>query len=125
MNEEENLKEETVEVSGIDNADCQEKLCEEECQLEGAGKIINKITFFKSLEAIVLDQLIIFILSAVCILLLSLILNVIGFYILSSYYIAFLLIAYVFVSILYPAIMEACIGNTLGRIICKLKIVKI
>jgi hypothetical protein len=135
MNEEESLKgeenlkeetsgEETVEVVQSNNMDCEEKPCADDCTAECKGAVINKITFFKSLEMIAIDQIIIFILSAVGILLLSLILNIFGYFILSSYYIVFLFIAYVSISILYPVIMEACIGNTLGRKICKLKIFK-
>ena len=124
MNEEENLKKETVEVSEINSVDCQEKFCEEDCGLEDTGNIINKITFFKSLGAIIIDQLSVVCLSAVCIFLLTAILYTFGYKIVGSYYIVFIS-TYVLVSILYPAVMEACIGNTLGRILCKLKIVKI
>jgi len=101
-----------------------EKKLEEDCHIECKRKINNKITFFKSLEAIVIDQISIFILSLICLLLFSLIVSIFGYFILSSYYIVFLFIAYVSISILYPVIMEACIGNTIGRKICNLKILE-
>lgn len=124
MNEEENLKEETVEVIQSDNVDFHEKPCEEECCVECKGETVNKIDFLKSLGAICIDQIIVFILSAACVVLLNLILYMFGFFILSSYYIVFLFACYVVISIIYPAVMEATIGNTLGRKICNLKIFK-
>ena len=124
MNEEKNVKDENVEMSGSNDVDCQEKPCEEGCCVESKEEVINKITFLNSIEAIFLDQISIAIVSAVAIALLIAILNMAGYRILNTYYLFFALIAYIAISILYPAIMEACIGNTLGRKICKLKVFK-
>jgi hypothetical protein len=122
--ETENVETETMEMDESKNVDCQEKECDEDCCRECTGEVNTKINILKSLEAICIDQIIIFILSAVGTVLLNLILFVFGYSILNPYYIVFVLIVYVPLSILYPFIMEACIGNTLGRKICKLKISK-
>ena len=126
MNEEENLKVETSQEENLGEETTEmTQNSEKECCLECTEETTDKGTFLNSLSAIIVDQVCIATISAVGIFLLIAILNIFGYRILSSYYVVFLFITYVLISIIYPVIMEASTGNTLGRKVCKLKVFKI
>lgn len=77
-------------------------------------KVVGKKSFFRNLIAAIVDEAIIGIISVVLLYLGDFILRVAGYFI--SGKISMLLIIFVVVSILYPAIMESTKkGNTIGR----------
>lgn len=77
-------------------------------------KVVGKKSFFRNLIAAIVDEAIIGIISVVLLYLGDFILRAAGYFI--SGKISMLLIIFVVVSILYPAIMESTKkGNTIGR----------
>lgn len=87
---------------------------ENSSEVEAKDKTVSKNSFFRSLKATFVDEIIIGIVSVILLYAADLVLRIVGYYI--SGKITMMLIIFVIVSLLYPAIMESSKkGNTIGR----------